>query len=100
MESKHSVRYIKAVQYTSLLQQFSTWGDLAQQAIQALYLILSNIGQQDENSSLEYNRDDLPSPDTLHQEVVMWRTMWKNQSIKQTTLAVRVSDSRACATIY
>ena len=58
-------------------------GDLAQQAIRALFLILSNIGQQVENSSLDYNRDDLRSPDTLHQEGVMWRTMGRiNQSNK------------------
>ena len=64
----------------SRLQQFTTrFGDLAQQAIQALSLIPYNIGQQDEISSLDYYRDDLPSPDTLRQEVVMWRAMWKSQ---------------------
>ena len=85
----------------SLLQQFTTrFGDLAQQAIRALSLIPSNIGQQDEISSLDYYRDDMPSPDTLRQEVVMWRAMWKSQQMKATTLAGTISDSRACATMY
>ena len=82
----------------SLLQQFSTcFGDLAQQAIRALSPIPSNIGQQEE---LDYYRDDLPSPDTLRQEVVTWRTMWKSQQMKPATLAGTISDSRACATMY
>ena len=96
-QSMHAVPFLDSHYNNSV---HALHGDLAQQAIRALFLILSNIGQQDENSSLDYNRDDLPSPDTLHQEVVMWRNMWKNPSMKPTTLAATISDSRACATMY
>ena len=55
-------------------QQFNVrFGHLMQHAIQALYLIPSNCAAAD--VVLDYCREDLPSPDTFHQEIKIWQAV-------------------------
>ena len=62
----------------SLLQQFNMrYADLAKQVIRGPYLIPS-YATVNPDELLHYYRADMPSPDTIHQELSLWITMWNN----------------------
>ena len=87
----------------SLIQQLNMrFGDLSKQAVQGLCLIPSNISEQHPPSSLdlEYYMDDLPSPDSLEQELSLWACMWRSQADKPSSLAETLADRRACSLMY
>ena len=41
--------------------------------------------------------DDLPFPQTFHQEIALWKTMWKNSPIKPNSLVTTIADRNASA---
>ena len=44
--------------------------------------------------------DDLPSPDSLEQELSLWACMWRSQADKPSSLAETLADRRACPLMY
>ena len=44
--------------------------------------------------------DDLPSPDSLEQELSLWPCILRNQADKPSTLAENLADRRACPLMY
>ena len=83
----------------SPIQQLNMrFGDLSKQAVQGLCLIPSNI-EQHPPSCPDY-MDDLPSPDSLEQELSSWACMWRSQADKPSSLAETLADRRACSLMY
>ena len=101
---EHFKRNIYLPFLDSLLQQFSLrFGDLAKQAIRGLSLIPSNVSNIDALTAdgiLHYYHDDLPSPDSFHQELKLWQQMWRNADSTQSTLSDTLADSRSCRIMY
>jgi hypothetical protein len=101
---EHFKRNIYLPFLDSLLQQFSLrFGDLAKQAIRGLSLIPSNVSNIDALTAdgiLHYYHDDLPSPDSFHQELKLWQQMWRNADSTPSTLSDTLADSRSCRIMY
>ena len=88
--------------FDSLIQQLNMrFGDLSKQAALGLCLIPSSIKQHPPSSpDLEYCMDDIPSPDSLEQELSLWGYMWRSQADKPSALAETLADRRACPLMY
>ena len=87
----------------SLIHQLNMrFGHLSKQAVQGLCLIPSNISEQHPPGSLDlqYYMDDLPSPDSLEQELSLWACMWRSQADKPSSLAETLADRRTCSLMY
>ena len=49
---------------------------------------------------LHYYHDDLPSPDSFHQELKLWQQMWRNADSTPSTLSDTLAYSRSCRIMY
>ena len=88
----------------SLIQQFNMrFGDLTKQAVRGLCLISSYAVKYTVNSDelLRCYRADMPSPDTFHQELSLWITMWKNtKSDIPDTLSGIIANNKVCNMMF
>ena len=79
------------------------FGDLTKQAVRGLCLIPSYAVRDTVNSDelLHCYRADMPSPDTFHQELSLWITMWKNtKSDKPDTLSGTIANNKVCNMMF
>ena len=92
-----------------LIQQLDLrFSDLTIQDSRALCLIPSHLFKDDEETLVaeeyldlyKFYSYDLPFPQTFHQEIALWKTMWNNSPIKPNSLVTTIADRNASPTMF
>jgi hypothetical protein len=88
----------------AMIQQLNIcFGEYAISVVRALPLIHRHIDQtQDDtvNEIFNYYKDDLPSPESVRQELRIWKALWNNKPDKPDNITSTITDPRVCSTMF